>query len=550
MTSTLLIGATATDLTAPSDAFGMQILYIVLMGAIATIVSIPLTHLVAATAHRWGFVDRPDGHHKSHKTAVALGGGLAIFMAAGVTFAVEFVSSSRLQEALEGDKPFLAGLLLAGLWIVVLGLIDDRYGMRGRYKLLGQTVAALMVIASGLEIQAFTLFGQKIVLGPFSIPFTLFWLLGAINSLNLLDGIDGLATTIGIILCAAITVMAMWIGQASIAIVAAVFGGAMLGFLRFNFPPASIFLGDAGSMLIGLVVGSLAIGASLKGPATVAMAAPMAIWALPMFDSFIAILRRKLTGRSIYATDRGHLHHRLMARFGKNTRVLAVVAICCAVTCAGAVLSMLMHNDWLALMSVVVVVCILVATQLFGHVEFLMLTSRIKSFGSGLIRFSGKSGASSSSFRLQGTRQWDLLWQSLTEYAEKLQLVEVKLDINLAAIQEGYHASWRRRTSAERRELWRTEMPLFLDHHVIGKLSICGVHEPGALMCDVVGRLMELLEPLEAEIVALASSQGRAAPAATASAEPAGPDAAALAAPFPPTKSLASPTPPSQAIVG
>jgi UDP-GlcNAc:undecaprenyl-phosphate GlcNAc-1-phosphate transferase len=100
----------------------------------------------------------------------------------------------------------------------------------------------------------------------------LFWLVGAINSLNLLDGIDGLATTIGIILCAAITVMAVWFAQPAVAIVAAVFAGALVGFLRFNFPPASIYLGDAGSMLIGLVVGSLAIGASLKGPATVAMA--------------------------------------------------------------------------------------------------------------------------------------------------------------------------------------------------------------------------------------------------------------------------------------
>lgn len=532
-------------------SIGTRILYILLMGAIATIVSIPLTHMVATVAHRWGFVDKPDGHHKSHKTAVALGGGLAIFMAAGVTFAVEYVSSSRLQESLEGDKPFLAGLLLAGAWIVGLGLIDDRYGMRGRYKLLGQTVAALMVIVSGLEIEAFTLFGNRIELGPFSVPFTLFWLLGAINSLNLLDGIDGLATTIGIILCAAITVMAMWIDQASIAIVAAVFGGAMLGFLRFNFPPASIFLGDAGSMLIGLVVGSLAIGASLKGPATVAMAAPMAIWALPMFDSFIAILRRKLTGRSIYATDRGHLHHRLMARFGKNTRVLAVVAICCAVTCAGAVLSMLMQNDLLALVSVVLVICILVATQLFGHVEFVMLTSRLKSLGSGLMRTSGNKGASNSSFRLQGTRQWDLLWQSLTEHADKLQLIEVKLDINLAAIQEGYHASWRRRTSAERRELWRTELPLFLNNHVIGKLSICGVHEPGTLMCEVVGRLMDLLEPLEAEIVALASSHGLAAPPATPTAPELPTQDNAVPSPMlPPTKPLASTTPPSQAIVG
>jgi UDP-GlcNAc:undecaprenyl-phosphate GlcNAc-1-phosphate transferase len=480
------------------------------MSCIAAIVSYPLTHFVAMMAHRWGFVDRPDGHHKSHKKPIALGGGLAVFLAAFVTFAVEYLSSPSLQDSLQGDAPFLSGLLLAGAWIVLLGLIDDRFGMKGRYKLLGQIIAALIVIHSGLEIKAFSLFGQKIQLGWFSIPFTLFWLVGAINSLNLLDGIDGLATTIGIILCSAITVMALWFDQAAVAIVAAVFAGALVGFLRFNFPPASIFLGDAGSMLIGLVVGSLAIGASLKGPATVAMAAPLAIWSLPMFDSFVAILRRKLTGRSIYATDRGHLHHRLMARFGKNTRVLGVVAVCCAVTCGGALLSMFMQNDLLALASVFSVICILVATQIFGHVEFVMLASRVKSLGMSLVN-ARTSGAWQTSFRLQGTRHWEILWQSLIEYADKAQLLEVKLDINLAAIQEGYHASWRRRSTFERREQWRVELPLFTETHVVGRLTIAGGREDGVLVCEAIGRILDMLASLESEISTLASSQGRPA---------------------------------------
>jgi UDP-GlcNAc:undecaprenyl-phosphate/decaprenyl-phosphate GlcNAc-1-phosphate transferase len=488
--------------------------YILLMSCIAAIVSYPLTHFVAQLAQRLGFVDRPDGHHKSHKVPVALGGGLAVFLAAFATFAVEYFSSTRLQDSSQQSVPFLAGLLLAGAWIVCLGLVDDRYGMRGRYKLLGQIIAALVVIASGLEIKSFSLFNQKFELGWFSIPFTLFWLVGAINSLNLLDGIDGLATTIGIILCAAITIMAAYFGQTAVAIVAAVFAGALVGFLKFNFPPASIFLGDAGSMLIGLVVGSLAIAASLKGPATVAMAAPLAIWSLPMFDSFVAILRRKLTGRSIYATDRGHLHHRLMARFGKNTRVLGFVAVCCAVTCGGALISMFMKNDLAALASVLAVICILVATQIFGHVEFVMLASRVRSLGASLISSSKGQRSWHTSFRLQGTRQWDLLWQSLIEYAEKAELVEVKLDINLAAIQEGYHASWRRRYECERRELWRTEIPLFSDKHLVGRLNIAGVRDQSTLVCEAIGRMMEILESLEAEIAALASTQVQLLPTA------------------------------------
>jgi len=384
--------------------------------------------------------------------------------------------------------------------------------MPGKVKLLGQIIAALIVVAAGLQIDGFFVFGFEVRLGVLAIPFTVFWLLGAMNSLNLLDGIDGLATTVGIILCATIAVMALIIGQTAVAIVAAVFVGSLIGFLRFNFPPAKIFLGDAGSMLIGLIVGALAIGGSLKGTATVALAAPMAIWALPMFDSFVAIVRRKLAGRSIYATDRGHLQHRLMALFTTNTRVLAVVAVCCGVTCAGALLSVFMQNDLVALGAVAAVLCMLIATQAFGHIELKMLLSRIKWLFLALVR---RNSHHEISYQIQGTRQWEMLWQSLVEFGEKMELVDIRLDINFAAVQEAFHASWRGPTKSERRERWRTEIPLFSDEHLIGRLTVSGGRQPGVSSCEAIDQLMELLEPLEAEVVALASSQARDTVAAT-----------------------------------
>ncbi len=486
--------------------------YLVMFCCIAALVSYPLTNFVGQMARRFGFVDRPDGHHKSHDREVALGGGLAVFLAAAITFAVEYLSSTGLRGLLQMEAPYLSGLLLAGTGIVILGLIDDRFGMAGRYKLLGQFAASMVVIAAGLKIHSFSLFGYPIELGMMSIPFTVFWLLGAINALNLLDGIDGLATTIGIILCATIAGMALFIGQFAVAIVAAVFVGSLIGFLFFNFPPAKIFLGDAGSMLIGLVVGALAIGGSLKSTATVALAAPLAIWALPMFDSLAAILRRKLSGRSIYATDRGHLHHRLMELFGKNTKVLAVVAVCCAVTCAGALLSLFMHNDLIAFGAVAAVVCMLVATQAFGHIELKMLVGRLRWLGKMLFNWNGDRQIS---FQIQGTRQWDLLWQSLVEFGEKMELIDIKLDINLAAIQEAYHASWRRPSKTEKRERWRTEIPLFSNQHVIGRLVVTGKSRGGVTSCEAIDQLVEMLEPIEAEIVALASTQVRGTPSAT-----------------------------------
>src|SRR5437868_2212657 len=147
-----------------------------------------------------------------------------------------------------------------------------------------------------------------------AVPVTLFLLLGAIGSLNLIDGMDGLLSTVGVLVSLAVAGMAVMGGHWLAACAAVALAGALLGFLRYNFPPATIFLGDSGSMLIGLVLGVLAIKSALKTPTTVALMAPAVLLTIPIFDTFAAILRRKLTGRSIYSTDRGHLHHCLLSR--------------------------------------------------------------------------------------------------------------------------------------------------------------------------------------------------------------------------------------------
>jgi UDP-GlcNAc:undecaprenyl-phosphate/decaprenyl-phosphate GlcNAc-1-phosphate transferase len=484
--------------------------HLMVAGLIACVVSYLLTYLISHLAIRWDFIDSPDGHHKRHGRNVALGGGVAVFITVFlVSIATVLVVSPDLVLSLVQIKAsYMGGLFLACFWIVMLGLFDDRYGMRGRNKLLGQLVAVIILVSSGLHIDAVTVFGYEIRFGILAYPVTVLWLLGAINSLNLLDGIDGLAATIGIVLCTAIAAMALMIGQTPVAFIAALLAGSLLGFLRFNFPPASIYLGDAGSMLIGLIVGALAIGASLKGPATVALAAPMALWALPLFDSVTAVLRRKLTGRSIYATDRGHLHHCLMKMCGdSNPRVLAVVAICCGITCIGALMSSFMKSDILAIGGVAIVLSILIVTQAFGYVELKMLVHRARHYGRALLWPKRHNGGHETIFHLQGSRQWDLLWQSLVEFADKLQLVEIKLDINAASIQEAYHAFWRKPNGCERQELWRTEIPLIIDQHVIGRLSIGGKCETDMSSCEVIDRLMDMLEPLETRILAMANKQ-------------------------------------------
>ena len=226
-------------------------------------------------------------------------------------------------------------------------------------------------------------------IGPLAVPLTLFWLVGAINAVNLLDGMDGMATVLGLVLSLSICALALMTGHAAVAITALVFAGALLGFLPFNLSPAKIYLGDAGSMLIGLIVGCLSIRASVKGAGTVLLAAPLAVMTIPILDSVAAILRRRLTGQSVFAPDRGHLHHRLLARLGNKRKVLICVALCSAATCGFALASTALKNDAVACIASLAVVATLAVSGWFGQGEFVLLSSRIWQTGRSLFRRAG-----------------------------------------------------------------------------------------------------------------------------------------------------------------
>ena len=266
-----------------------------------------VTPVVRKLALRLNIVDSPDKHRKLHQQATPLGGGVAVLLSfLGVVAAVLIFSDSQRAEAAD-NAWFLFGIITSAVVLCAVGLLDDRHGLRGRQKLLGQVGAVCILLSSGLVIDSVQIFGSTFELGLLSVPFTMFWLLGAINALNLIDGVDGLATSVGIILSAAASVMAILTGHPTEAFLAMAVSGALCGFLIYNSPPASIFLGDAGSMIIGLILGALAIRSALKGPATVVLSVPTAILAIPIFDVSMAIVRRRLTGRSIYTTDRGSL---------------------------------------------------------------------------------------------------------------------------------------------------------------------------------------------------------------------------------------------------
>jgi UDP-GlcNAc:undecaprenyl-phosphate GlcNAc-1-phosphate transferase len=260
--------------------------------------------------------------------------------------------------------------------------------------------------------------------------------------------------------------------------------GALLGFLPYNFPPASIYLGDAGSMLIGLVVGTLAIQSSLKGPATAVLAAPvlaapmglLGLLTIPFFDTAAAILRRKLTGRSIYTTDRGHLHHCLLRQGWGARRALVLIACLCLITAVGALVSVALKNEMVAIVSAVSVIAILVAGRLFGHAELALLLSRVAAIGSSLVRFPVQGRNDGFKYHLQGSIDWGRLWTRLHGKRDELGLCGLCLDVNLPALHENYHANWNQFDdgTSTLEETWRAEIPLSAQGRVFGRISVSG----------------------------------------------------------------------------
>jgi UDP-GlcNAc:undecaprenyl-phosphate GlcNAc-1-phosphate transferase len=445
----------------------------------ASLFAIPILSLVACLALvpiarrfalKVGLVDRPDGRRKIHNRAVPVTGGLAVFAALWLAIGFALVVPHAYRDDLLEKANLLLGLFLGTSLLVAIGIADDFGLLRGRHKLLGQIIAIAIVMAFGVNVESIHLFGWKIELWIMAWPFTCALLLGAINSINLIDGMDGLLGSIGLSLSFALAGLAALAGHWWAVIPALALAGALLGFLRFNLPPASIFMGDAGSMVVGLILGTLAIQCSLKAPTTVALLLPVGLFTMPFLDTAAAIVRRKLTGRSIYSTDRGHLHHFMLGKGFSTSLVLIIVSLCCLATCAAVLFSQAFNNQWIVLLTMLSIISILVFTRMFGFAEAMLIKSRFLSL------FQPREKHSQMEVRLQGSGDWQRLWLLLKDEAPRLNLHQMTLDVNAPALHEGYYAKWSRlREADEAPEMWRFEIPLLsAKGQSIGRLQIVG----------------------------------------------------------------------------
>jgi len=478
---------------------------LVILG-ISFLVSCILTPVARNLSGRCGLVDCPDTHRKMHAKPVPVAGGIAVLASTCLVLAGTLLIPGPLQESLGDCSSLLLGLFLAALFLCALGVLDDCHGLRGRHKLFGQIVAVGIVIAFDVQVHNIQVFGWNIELGLLAIPFTFFWLLGAVNSLNLIDGMDGLLGSVGAIISVAMALMAILSGHWAAACVAMALAGAVLGFLRYNLPPATIFLGDAGSMVIGLVVGVLGIQSALKGPATIALVAPLAMLTIPILDTAAAVVRRKLTGRSIYTTDRGHLHHCLQHRGLSTWFTLLVISFFCLLSVLGALASLALKNELVAVLTVFAVITILVMTRLFGYAELLLIKKRLIQSVIGFMPGAARAGVRHLEMHLQGTTAWTRLLHRLTSPALDLNLQTVCLDVNAPALHEEYHAQWdRTEEPLQGACLWYADLPLVINGRNLGRLKVAGYPDTE----DIAGKiatLTRLMKEFDSELCTDAES--------------------------------------------
>lgn len=299
---------------------------------IALAVSWWLTPEIRARALKLGLVDKPGDERRIHTVAVPRLGGVGIYMSFLLTMSALAAITGRFpQDAriVEGGL----GIAVGGTIVFVLGLIDDLESLPAKAKLVIQIVAASAAYSLGVRIRAIPIpttmnidlgflhltGGEPIQLGILSLPITILWLVGVANAVNLIDGMDGLAA--GVSLISALTIwsvaLAEGIDKPYAGLMAAVLAGALLGFLRWNFNPARIFLGDSGAYLVGFVLAAISITGVIKGAAAATIVVPTAFLVLlilffPLLDTSWAIVRRAARGKSVFEPDRQHIHHRLL----------------------------------------------------------------------------------------------------------------------------------------------------------------------------------------------------------------------------------------------
>lgn len=337
---------------------------LVFVGAFA--ITAIFTPAIRHAARAWGWTDAPDGARKIHSGPVPSLGGVAVAMGILVGVVVLQAGAGLLDAGISLPGP---AFWFGAAAMLMVGLYDDLRGLGFKGKFAVQLFVAYVLLHSGYRIDVSVIpfigpdpFEQALV----SIPLTLLWIVGVINAVNLLDGLDGLAAGVALICVASLAFIFGFHGQIGLVLIATLVCGALLAFLMYNFNPASIFMGDSGSLVLGYLLAVITLEGRGHVDPAMALIVPIVVLGLPLTDTGLSIIRRAASGRALFAPDRDHIHHRLMQRFSHRNAVMVLYAWAGLFGLAAALMSVLPTAQALSIL-VVVVVVVATVLHLLGY---------------------------------------------------------------------------------------------------------------------------------------------------------------------------------------
>jgi UDP-GlcNAc:undecaprenyl-phosphate GlcNAc-1-phosphate transferase len=300
------------------------------LGFISFLLCMLFTPLCTSLFLRFNIVDHPDTDRKFHLRPIPRIGGIPIVLSYGGAMGLMFLLAPHGARIYVQHERLLLSLLPATAIVFITGLVDDIVGLTPRIKLAGQFVAAALAVSLGARIS----FVQGLPATLWiTVPFSVIWIIGCTNAVNLIDGLDGLASGVGLFATLATLVAALISGNMGLAMATVPLAGCLFAFLRYNFSPASVFLGDCGSLTIGFMLGCFGLIWSQRSGTLFGMALPMMALSLPLLDVVLSISRRTLRSVPIFKGDRGHIHHMVLARgFKPHTSALILYGFCAIVS--------------------------------------------------------------------------------------------------------------------------------------------------------------------------------------------------------------------------
>lgn len=505
---------------------------------IGFVFALALTPVAKWLGIRIGAVDVPL-ERKIHSAPIPRSGGLAIVLS--FTLAIIAASFLPVFSNLQAEMTirFSFAAIMGGVIIFSLGFTDDLHRLRPRVKLFFQIIAASLAYYGGLKIQTFAIGNTSFHFGIMSYFVTLFWFLLLINAMNLIDGLDGLAAGIGFFACIVMSIFAAGRSDFIVAVEFAALAGVLMGFLRYNFNPASIFMGDGGSYFIGYTIAALSIEGSVKSGLATTLVIPLLALGVPIFDTLLSPVRRWLLGSRMFSPDKGHFHHHLLERGLSSQKAVLFIYGITFILCIAGIIIINIHNSFAAIFLAILIVVFFITVRKIGYLEYLAVDKilgwfRDLSYEAGLD--SERRSFLNLQMQIEQAADMETLWNAACHVFKKLMIDRGELHIYKCAessngacglleaqvyqgeerrrTQTGQNqcglggGDWTRRfenadeivwlwtsghcrrlTDVQKKEFFRMEIPLDIDNAVVHKLVIIKLMTTGNIEPNTLRRM-------------------------------------------------------------